>query len=81
MCDIRIEQSKWPTWQVREHKQKKIPRGDRAEKRERGKRLRKDTNMEKNQRKYPKEQDEQSVVPSLWKNTRKNGVMPEARSR
>ena len=30
-------------------------------------------------RNYSKVQDEQSVVPSLWRNTRKDGMMPEAR--
>ena len=28
-----------------------------------------------------KEQDEQSVVSSLWRSTRKDGVMPEGRCR
>ena len=31
-------------------------------------------------RKYSKKQDEQSVVPFLWKDTQKDGMMPEART-
>ena len=37
MCDIKMEQSKWPTWQVRAHEQKRRPREDKAKKRARGK--------------------------------------------
>ena len=55
MCDIKEEQSKWPTWQVRAHEQKKMPSEDRAKKRARGeipkKKRRMRGKIERNQKK------------------------------
>ena len=51
MCDIKMEQSKWPTWQVRAHEQKMNPREDRAKKRARGKYQRKRGKIERDHKK------------------------------
>ena len=72
MCDIKIEQSKWPTWQVRVHEQKRKPREDRAKKRARGEKLRKKEECEgKLNEIRRKEQLDRSVVPSLRKSARR----------
>ena len=80
MCDIKMEQSKWPTWQVRVHEQKRKPRKDRAKKRARGKIQRKKKNARENW-KRSKEKDKQIGVLchlSLRKSARWWRMMPEA---
>ena len=71
MCYIKMEQSKWPTWQLRVHEQKKKPREDRVKKRACGKIQRKKEECEGKLKEIRrKERADRSVVPSLRKSAR-----------
>ena len=69
MCDIKMEQSKWPTWHVRAHEQKKKTREDRAKKRARGKISKKECEGKVKEIRR-KEQADRGVVPSLRRSAR-----------